>query len=92
MKPQTYARGIALRVTWVDSTQSHGWLYTENPPVHIERIVTQGFAVNTSPDGLNMTSTISKLGGVLGLVTIPWACITSIQELEDWNRGNIPRM
>jgi hypothetical protein len=41
---------------------------------------------------LNMTSTISKLGGVLGLVTIPWACITSIQELEDWNRGNIPRM
>lgn len=92
MTPQTYTRGDALRVAWVDSTEQSGWMYAEEPPVHIERIVTTGFVVNTSPDGINLTHSLSKLGGVLGLVTIPWACITSIQELKDWNRGLVPRM
>lgn len=82
MTPQNYRRGIALCVHWVDSTQSEGWMYEEAPPVHIEEIKTTGHFVNSSKQGLNMTSTLSKLGGVLGLVTIPWAAVTSIQELE----------
>jgi hypothetical protein len=86
MKPEKYRRGQALRVLWVDSTQRAGWLYDEHPPVHVEEVVTQGFVVNQSPKGLNITSTISEAGGVLSLVTIPWECITDIQDIEDWGR------
>lgn len=81
MKPTEYRRGTALRVTWVDSTESSGWMYEKTPAVHVEEVTTTGHFVNSTDKGLNMTSTLSKLGGVLGLVTIPWQSVTSIQEI-----------
>lgn len=91
MKPEKYDRGTALRVFWVDSTQSEGWRYEENPPVHIEEVLTLGFVANTSAMGISLTTTMSDNGGILSLVTIPWEAITFIQELKDWGRYfNLP--
>lgn len=90
MKPEKFSRGTALRVFWVDSSQTAGWQYDETP-VLIEKIATLGWVVNTSEDGINMTSTLSRHGGALSLVAIPWACITYIQTLPEWNRdANLP--
>ena len=86
MKPEKYIRGKALRVFWVDSTQSAGWQYHENPPVHVEEVVTLGFVVNTTNRGLNMTTSISELGGTLSMVSIPWECVIGIQSLNGWDR------
>jgi len=91
MKPREYTRGKALRVFWVDSTQTAGWKYDEEIPVTIERIATLGWVVTTSPDGMNMTTTLSRHGGVLSFVSIPWRAITHIQELNEWDReANLP--
>lgn len=91
MRPEKYSKGTALRVFWVDSTQSEGWRYEENPPVHIEEVVTLGFVANTSNMGLSLTTTISDAGGILSLVMIPWEAILDIQELTDWGRyDNLP--
>lgn len=86
MKPEKYRRGQALRVLWVDSTETAGWLYLTNPPVHIEVVVTQGFVVNTSDEGINLTSTLSDNGGILSMVSIPWEAVKDIQDIEDWGR------
>lgn len=91
MKPLSFRRGTALRVFWVDSTQTPGWLYEDLPEVKIEKVATLGWAVNSTIEGLNLTSTLSRRGGILTLVTIPWRAITDIQELKEWNRDtNIP--
>jgi hypothetical protein len=91
MKPQNFSRGDALRVFWVDSTQTAGWQYESEIPVLIEKIATLGWVTDTSDEGLNITTTISRQGGVLSIVTIPWKAITCIQELKDWNRDvNLP--
>lgn len=86
MKSQSFPRGKALRVFWLDSTQSGGWNYDAEPPVHIEKIATLGWVVNTSTEGINMTTTLSRHGGVLSLVSIPWQAVTHIQEYDEWNR------
>jgi hypothetical protein len=86
MKPEKYRRGQALRVFWVDSTQSQGWRYDENPSVHVENVATLGFFVNSDLRGINMTSTLSDAGGSLSLVTIPWQAITDIQDISDWDQ------
>jgi hypothetical protein len=92
MTPISFRRGTALRVFWVDSTQTPGWIYEKLPTVQVERVATLGWAVNSSVRGLNLTSTLSTRGGALSLVTIPWAAITDIQELEEWNRdANLPK-
>lgn len=91
MKPLSFRRGTALRVFWVDSTHTPGWIYDEHPTVEVENVSTLGWAVNSTVRGLNLTSTLSTRGGLLSLVTIPWAAITDIQELKEWNRDtNIP--
>lgn len=91
MTPLSFPRGTALRVFWVDSTQTAGWMYDLHPPVEVENVATLGWAVNSTVNGLNLTSTLSKRGGVLSVVTIPWAAITDIQELKEWNRDvNLP--
>lgn len=91
MKPKSFPRGKALRVFWVDSTQTAGWRYEETPPLLIEKIATLGWVVNTTHEGVNLTTTISKHGGVLSLVTIPWQAVTHIQELTEWDRdSNLP--
>ena len=90
MKPQTYLRGQALRVFWVDSSHRAGWRY-DDPPVLIEEVSTLGWVVNTNRKGLNMTTSISKHGGILSLVTIPWQSVTNIQVIPEWNRdANLP--
>lgn len=86
MRPEKYDRGTALRVFWVDSAQSSGWRYEENPPVHIEEVVTLGFVANTSDKGISLTTSMSDNGGILSMVMIPWEAITRIQELESWGR------
>lgn len=83
MNPQNYRRGTSLRVFWVDSSQKAGWQYAKVHPVQIERVMTTGHVVNCSEDGIAMTSSLSHYGGVLGLVNIPWACVTNVRELED---------
>lgn len=91
MKPLSFRRGTALRVFWVDSTQTSGWLYDSLPDVQVENVATLGWAVNSTINGLNITSTLSRRGGILSIVTIPWRAITDIQELKEWNRDtNIP--
>lgn len=86
MKPEEYIKGQALRVFWVDSTQSAGWQYAEHPPVHIEEVVSLGFFINSSPKGVNLSHSLSEHGAVLSLVTIPWEAITHIQDIEGWGR------
>lgn len=91
MKPLSFRRGTALRVFWLDSTQTAGWLYEDHPEIMVEKCATLGWVVNSSIKGLNLTSTLSTRGGVLSLVTIPWKAITDIQELKEWDRdANIP--
>jgi hypothetical protein len=93
MKPQMYPRGKALRVFWVDSTQSGGWRYGENHSVVIENIATLGWITETDEDGLSMTSTLSRHGGVLTVVSIPWQAVVDIQELPEWDRdANLPEL
>lgn len=79
-------RGQALRVFWVDSTQSAGWRYEDNPPVHVEDVVSLGFFVNDSPKGINITTTLSDNGGILSYTTIPWEAVTVIQDIPEWDR------
>ena len=88
MEWKPYVRGQAIRVFWHDSSHQAGWHYPgdEAMPVHIERVATLGWVVSTSSDGINMTTSISKNGGILSLVSIPWLSITHIQELSEWNR------
>lgn len=88
MKPERYSRGKALRVFWVDSAESSGWNYDENPPVHVEEVVTLGFVVNTSEKGLGLSTSLSQLGGTLSRVYIPWQAITGIQSLSGWDRDD----
>jgi hypothetical protein len=91
MKPRAFSRGTALRVFWVDSSQTAGWKYDENIPVMVEKIATLGWVTDTSSDGINMTSTLSKHGGVLSYISIPWKAIVHIQELNEWDRdANLP--
>lgn len=91
MKQQKFERGDALRVFWVDSTQSAGWMYESNPPVHVEEVTSLGFFVNSSVKGINLSTTLSENGGILSLITIPWECITGIQEIHEWGKGfNLP--
>lgn len=91
MKSQSFPRGKAIRVFWVDSTQSAGWKYGEEIPVTIEKIATLGWVVGTSKDGLNMTTTLSQNGGVLSIVAIPWQSVVHIQECNEWDRDvNLP--
>ncbi|CAN5950560.1 unnamed protein product [Sphagnum jensenii] len=90
-RQQNFPRGRALRVFWQDSTQLSGWQYGEEVPVHIERVATLGWVVSSSKDGINMTTSLSKNGGALSLVAIPWLAITHIQELPEWDRNsNLP--
>lgn len=93
MEYRSFTRGQAIRVFWHDSAHLSGWQYEEDTPipVHIERVATLGWVVSVSKDGINMTTSISKNGGVLSLVAIPWLSITAIQELSEWNRDvNLP--
>lgn len=87
---EAYAKGIALRVSWVDSTQRSGWMYEENPPVVVEDIITQGFFINSTKVGMNISSTMSEGGGILSLVTIPWEAIKNVQIIEEWSRDDRP--
>jgi hypothetical protein len=91
MTPTTFPRGKALRVFWVDSTQIAGWRYGDQIPVHIEKIITLGWVVNCSTEGIGMTTTIAESGSVLSSVMIPWVAVVHIQELNEWDRdSNLP--
>lgn len=91
MKPKMFPKGLALRVFWVDSTQIAGWRYADNLPVHIEKIVTLGWVVNCSDEGISLTTTIASSGSVLSSVMIPWVSVVHVQELNEWDRdSNLP--
>lgn len=90
MKPEKYSRGDTLRVLWVDSAQTPGWVYEAEPPVNIEEAVTCGYFVNSSNEGINMTTTLSDGGGALNLIAIPWSAIREIQQIFDWGRYEVP--
>jgi hypothetical protein len=85
--------GDAIRVFWEDSTQSGGWCHPhcEETPVRIEDVCSLGFFVNSSERGLNLTTSLSSHGGVLSIVSIPWASIRTIQRIPEWNSDhNLP--
>lgn len=78
MKKQDIACGVPVVVWWKDSTEENGW--TRNPKNLPADVITAGFVVGVSDDGVAVshTLTIAPPGANLGCVSIPWVCITKL--------------
>lgn len=82
MKAQTFKFGTAVRVQWVDSAMRRGWSRPDSDgPYAPQRIVSQGFVVESNDKGLTITSSIDDENSVIGPMIMPWGCIENLQVL-----------
>lgn len=84
MKPQSFKFGAAIRCSWVDSAMRRGWFH---PPsegtLKPQRIVSQGFVVDTNDDAIVLSTSVDDTAAVIGPLIIPWVAITSLNILPE---------
>lgn len=73
-------KGALIRVHWVDSTESSGWLRDiKQSQTEIDSI---GWVLIDSDEVLALTSTVATDSQFLGLLEIPWCAIEWWEEIE----------
>ena len=72
-----------VKLIWKDSTRLENWMYASDleQPVVLKDIATIGFVVHNTPEYVTITHTAMENGSVLGLLAIPWGCVSFCKPL-----------
>jgi len=91
MKQLPLPKGKAVQLYWVDSAIKHGWQHLNQDNYGVETVSSMGYVVESKPEHLTLTCSISASDGVIAPLSIPWEAIVDIQLLPDeWDSEKTP--
>lgn len=80
--------GSAVCVEWADSKAYGGWIYDARRPLEVARIRSLGYVIQTRPDGLSISTSVTTEGDATDVLSIPWGAVRSLEVLpNDWSVG-----
>ena len=75
-----------IRVEWVDSAQSGGWIFKEDIPFGCKIITSVGFLIKATEKYISLTAHISDIKGndyqCCGVMCIPRSCIIKQEKIN----------
>lgn len=77
MRPLELPKGKAVFVNWVDSATQSGWNYGEQG-FKPETIKSLAFVVQSTPRCLTLSTSITRRGGIVSALMIPWEAIKKV--------------
>lgn len=86
MRPIELPKGKAVKVDWVDSATQMGWNYNAEGfiPEDVESIA---FVVEANRRCLTLSTSMSRRGGIVSALMIPWEAVKKITLLaEPWTK------